>query len=69
MLNVERIVRVFAGTVILVSLALGVKQSPFFVSSYILWVTVFVGANLLLSGITKFCLLEVILKKTGVCKE
>lgn len=69
MLNIERIVRVFAGTVILVSLALGVKQSPFFVSSYILWVTVFVGANLLQSGITKFCLLEIILKKTGVCKE
>lgn len=69
MLNIERIVRVFAGIVILVSLALGVKQSPFFVSNYILWVTVFVGANLLQSGITKFCLLEIILRKTRICKE
>jgi hypothetical protein len=69
MIKAERIVRTFAGTVILISLALGVKQSPFFISSYILWVIVFVGANLFQSGLTKFCLLEIILRKTGIAKN
>ncbi len=61
-----QIVRIVAGTFILLSLALGVPQSPFFVSSYWLWFTVFVGANLLQSGVTKWCLMEVILRKLGV---
>ncbi|MDR3411502.1 MAG: DUF2892 domain-containing protein [Formivibrio sp.] len=61
-----QIVRVVAGTFILLSLALGVPQSPLFVSSYWLWFTVFVGANLLQSGLTKWCLMEVILRKLGV---
>ncbi|MGD9592395.1 MAG: DUF2892 domain-containing protein [Candidatus Berkiella sp.] len=65
----DHIVRVFAGVVILLSLGLGVEKSPFYYSNYILWVTVFVGANLLQSGITRFCPLEFILKKTGMCKR
>lgn len=64
-MTTERIIRVFAGTVILCSLALGAPRSPLFVSSYFLWLTVFVGANLLQSGFTKFCPLEMILKKLG----
>ncbi|MDP2255181.1 MAG: DUF2892 domain-containing protein [Polaromonas sp.] len=59
-------VRMFAGIFILVSLALGVPESPLFVSKYFLWVTVFVGANLLQSSFTRFCPLEMILKKAGV---
>lgn len=59
-------VRMFAGIFILVSLALGVPESPLFVSKYFLWVTVFVGANLLQSSFTKFCPLEMMLKKAGV---
>lgn len=68
-MNADRIVHVFAGAVILITLALGVPKSPFYYSSYILWITVFVGANLFQSGITKFCLLETILKKIGICKS
>ena len=58
-------VRVVAGTFILISLALGVPQSPLFLSGYWLWFTAFVGANLLQSGFTKWCLMEVILRKLG----
>ncbi len=65
-MNTNRMVRMFAGIFILVSLALGVPESPLFVSKYFLWVTVFVGANLLQSSFTRFCPLEIMLKKAGV---
>jgi len=68
-MNVNRWVRVFAGSFVLVSLALGVPASPFFVSPYWLWFTAFVGANLLQSGITRFCLLEKILLRLGVAPQ
>ena len=35
-------------------------------SSYWLWFTVFVGFNLFQSGFTRFCPLEIMLKKAGV---
>jgi hypothetical protein len=66
MMNTNRMVRMFAGIFILVSLALGVPESPLFVSKYFLWFTVFVGANLLQSSFTQFCPLEIMLKKAGV---
>ena len=65
-MNTNLMVRMFAGIFILVSLALGVPESPLFVSKYFLWVTVFVGANLLQSSFTRFCPLEMMLKKAGV---
>ena len=65
-MSVERLIRIFAGTFVLVSLALGIKASPVFVNENFLWLTVFVGANLLQSGFTHFCPLEIILKKLGV---
>ncbi len=58
--------RVIAGLFILLSLALGVEASPMFVSAYWLWFTAFVGVNLLQSGITRWCLMEVILRKLGL---
>ena len=61
-----QLVRLFAGTFILVSLALGVPGSPLFVSPWWLAFTAFVGANLLQSGFSCFCPLELILKKLGV---
>jgi hypothetical protein len=61
-----QIVRIVAGSFILLSLALGVPESPLFVSKYWLWFTVFVGANLLQSGLTRWCLLERILRRLGV---
>ncbi|MBL0143301.1 MAG: DUF2892 domain-containing protein [Betaproteobacteria bacterium] len=65
-MNAERLVRIFAGTFILLSLGLGVPGSPAFVSQNFLWLTAFVGANLLQSGFSCFCPLEIILKKLGV---
>ena len=61
-----RLVRLFAGLFILVSLALGVPGSPLFVSVWWLAFTAFVGANLLQSALTKWCPLEIILRKLGV---
>jgi hypothetical protein len=65
-LNVERIVRIAAGAFVLASLALGVEASPLFVSGRFLWFTAFVGANLLQSGFTRFCPLELVLRRAGV---
>ncbi len=59
----ERIIRIFAGTFVLVSLALGVQASPLFVSAHWLWFTAFVGVNLLQSGFTRFCPLEIGLRR------
>ena len=65
-MTTERLVRIFAGAFILVSLGLGVPGSPIYVSSYWLWFTAFVGANLFQSGFTRLCPLETILRKLGV---
>lgn len=65
-MNTERIVRIFAGTVVLASLALGVEASPLFASKHFLWLTAFVGFNLLQSGFTRFCPLELGLRRLGV---
>lgn len=62
-MTTERIVRIVAGLLILISLALGVLASPFFYSPKWLWLAVFVGANLFQSGFTKFCPLEMILSR------
>ena len=65
-MTIERYIRVFAGSFVLLSLLLGVDASPLFVSRWFLWVTAFVGANLLQFGFTNFCPLALILKKLGV---
>jgi hypothetical protein len=65
-MTVENTIRAFAGTFILLSLALGVPGSPLFVSANWLWFTAFVGANLLQSAFTHFCPLEMILRRLGV---
>jgi len=62
----ERLIRIFAGAFVLVSLALGVEASPVFVNQNFLWFTAFVGANLFQSGFTRLCPLEAILRKLGV---
>ena len=65
-MTTERAIRIMAGTFILISLALGVEGSPLFVSKNFLWFTVFVGANLLQSGFTRFCPAELIMVKLGM---
>ena len=65
-MNAERIVRIVAGTSILVSLALGLDVSPVFVSKYFLFFTAFVGLNLFQSGFTQICPLNNILARFGI---
>jgi len=60
-MNIDKIVLRFAGSVILLSLALALWVSP-----YWLWLTAFVGANLLQSSFTGFCPLAKILAKLHV---
>jgi hypothetical protein len=54
----DHIIRVVAGTFVLTSLALG-----WWVSPYWFLFTAFVGLNLFQSGLTKWCLMDDILKK------
>ena len=65
-MDTNRMVRIFAGAFVLLSLALGARASPLFVNANWLWFTVFVGANLFQSGFTRFCPLEIVLKRLGV---
>ncbi|WP_242120388.1 YgaP family membrane protein [Aestuariivivens sediminicola] len=59
MLN--RYIRAIAGTFVIMSVLLGMFVNPNW-----FWFTLFVGANLLQSSITKWCLMETILIKLGV---
>ena len=59
-MSVDRIVFAFAGSFILISLALSQVHSV-----YWLWFTAFVGANLLQSAFTGFCPLAKIVKALG----
>jgi hypothetical protein len=61
---VERWIRLFAGSFILISLALAHWVSPHW-----LWFTAFVGLNLFQSALTRWCLMEDILVKLGVKRE
>jgi Protein of unknown function (DUF2892) len=65
-MTVDRLIRIFAGTFILMSLALGVEASPLFVSPWALAFTAFVGLNLLQYGFTNVCPLGWFLRKAGV---
>lgn len=60
-MTIERAVLAFAGSVILISLGLA-----HFVAPGWLWVTAFVGLNLLQSAFTGFCPLAMLLRKVGL---
>jgi len=60
-MNIDRIVLIFASTLILASLALAQLHHP-----YWLWAVAFVGANMLQASFTGFCPLAKILKSLGV---
>jgi hypothetical protein len=59
-MTIDRMIRAIAGTFILASLALA-----HWVDARFLWFTAFVGANLLQSAFTRWCLMEDILRKLG----
>ena len=60
----NRLIRAIAGTFILISLLLAI-----YVNLNWLWFTAFVGANLLQSALTQWCLMEVILEKVFKVKD
>lgn len=60
-MGIDRLVMCFAGGVVLLSLLLA-----HFVNLNWLWLTAFVGANLLQSSLTGFCPLAMVLKRLGV---
>jgi hypothetical protein len=57
-MNIERWIRLIAGCFILISLALAHWVNPNW-----LWITACVGANLFQSALTRWCLMEDILRK------
>ncbi len=63
-MSLDHKIRFIAGTFVLASLALG-----WWVSPYWFLFTAFVGLNLIQSSITKWCLMEDILRRTGIHKE
>ncbi len=60
-MSVDRAVMAFAGALVLISLALAHFVSPLW-----LWLTVFVGANLLQASFTGFCPAAMIFRRLGV---
>ena len=63
-MNMERWIRLIAGSFILISLALANWVSPHW-----LWFTAFVGANLFQSALTRWCLMEDILFRLGLVRR
>jgi hypothetical protein len=60
-MTMHYLIRLIAGTFVLLSLALGQWVSPWW---YLF--TAFVGVNLVQSSLTKWCLMETILARAGV---
>ncbi len=63
-MTMDRKIRLVAGTFVLLSLALAHWVSPWW-----LLFTAFVGVNLLQSALTGWCLMEDILRWTGIHRE
>jgi hypothetical protein len=61
MMTLDRSVLAFAGFMVLLSVVLTVWVSPYFV-----WLTVFVGANMLQSAFTGFCPAAMFFRKLGI---
>ncbi len=62
-MTLEKYVRIIAGTFVLLSVALAIWVSPW----WLLWATL-VGVNLVQSAFTGWCPAEILLKKMGLPK-
>ncbi|MGV2184681.1 DUF2892 domain-containing protein [Rhizobium rhizogenes] len=60
-MTLDRSIFAFAGAMVLLSVALTVWVSPYFV-----WLTAFVGANMLQSAFTGFCPAAIAFRKLGI---
>jgi len=66
-MNTNRAIRIIAGGFIMLSVALSAMYNGVDLTHPTwLWFTLFVGVNLFQSGITRWCLMETILKKLGM---
>jgi len=65
-MTISRYVQLFAGSFVMLSLALGAPASPLFQSQQWLKFTAFIGFMLAQSSITGFCPLAMILRALGV---
>jgi len=66
-MTIQRAIRIIAGSFILLSLYLAARYNGVaFSEPTWLWFTAFIGANLLQSGFSQWCLMEVILSKLGM---
>jgi len=65
-MTISRLIRIIAGTFILLSLYMSYHYNGVNLTEPTwLWFTAFVGANLLQSGFSQWCLMEIILSKLG----
>jgi hypothetical protein len=62
-MTLDRSVLLFAGIMVLLSVALTAFVSPLFV-----WFTVFIGANLIQSSLTGFCPAAMVFRAFGIKK-
>ena len=60
-MSLDRGVMMFAGVMVLLSVVLTALVSPLW-----MWVTVFIGVNLIQSSITGFCPAAIVFKKLGL---
>lgn len=60
-MTLDRSIFLFAGVMVLLSVALTLWVSPFF-----MWLTVFIGANLIQSSFTGFCPAARLFKALGI---
>lgn len=63
-MSLERWIRLIAGSFVTISVVLSYLHSP-----YWLFFALFVGLNLFQSALTRWCLIEELLKKLGVRSE
>ena len=60
-MTIDNGIKIFAGIMVLISVAFTVWVSPAFV-----WLTIFIGLNLIQSAFTGFCPAILMLKKLGL---
>lgn len=65
-MTVNRYVQLFAGSFVVLSIALGAPASPLFRSMNWLWFGGFIGLMLAQSSVTGFCPMGIVLRKLGV---
>ncbi len=63
-MTLDNAVRAFAGMMVLISLAL-----TWYVSHYFVWLTAFIGFNLIQSSFTGFCPAAKAMKKLGIGRD